>query len=295
MRVFRIRSWNEYLEHRERMAPDYARFAQVEARLLPPEEGEFTVAGYSYTAAKLVDFLIDYSFSHLSVIPNHPLWREHLVCPLTFLNNRMRASVQLFDLEVPASSGSRIYLTERVTPLYRFLAGREWGEVTGSEYLGDEIPLGASNAQGVRNEDLTALSFPDASFDRVLSFECFEHIADHLHAFRECHRILDESGSLLFSVPFEPGRADHLVRARLDASGEIRHLLPPEIHPDPVRKTGSLSFRLFGWSVLDELREIGFEDAYALLYWSRDLGYLGGEQVQFVATKGSSSRTLNPR
>jgi hypothetical protein len=36
---------------------------------------------------------------------------------------------------------------------------------------------------------------------------------------------------------------------------------------------------------LDELRDAGFVEANALLYWSRELGYLGGEQILFKARK----------
>jgi len=65
----------------------------------------------------------------------------------------------------------------------------------------------------------------------------------------------------------------------------VSHVLPPEYHGDPLQSGGCLSFYQFGWELLDELKAMGFKDATALLYWSRELGYLGGEQILFTATK----------
>jgi 2-polyprenyl-3-methyl-5-hydroxy-6-metoxy-1,4-benzoquinol methylase len=46
----------------------------------------------------------------------------------------------------------------------------------GSEYIGGTIPLGATNAVGITNQDLTKLTFPDEQFDLILSFEVMEHV-----------------------------------------------------------------------------------------------------------------------
>ena len=49
---------------------------------------------------------------------------------------------------------------------------------------------------------------------------------------------------------------------------------------------GCLCFYHFAWELLDDLRAVGFEKVEALVYWSAEFGYLGGEQVVFKATKG---------
>src|SRR5690606_12010607 len=107
----------------------------------------------------------------------------------------------------------------------------------------------------------------------------------------ECCRSLKPGGRLVFSVPFIRNAERNVVRATLAADGEITHLLPPEYHGDPLSDAGCLCFYHFGWEMLDELRAAGFAKACALVYWSRELGYLGGEQLLFVATKaGPESR-----
>jgi hypothetical protein len=92
----------------------------------------------------------------------------------------------------------------------------------------------------------------------------------------ECFRCLRPGGILLFSAPFRLDRSHNLERARVRPDGTIEHLMPPEYHWNPLTSdNGTLSFRDFGWHVLEQMREAGFADPRALLYWSLELGYLG--------------------
>src|SRR5262249_40972797 len=189
---------------------------------------------------------------------------------------RMRAALHIIQQEIRPRPDARIYMTEQVTGLYAWLKSR-YPDLIGSEYLGAQEERGAV-CGGVRNEDLTALTFADQSFDLVLSFDVLEHVPDVDRALRECFRSLRPGGSLVFSAPFRPGSRTNVVRARLGADGTIEHLLPPEYHENPVnRERGALCFRDFGWQVLDQMRAVGFADPRALMYWSRELGYLGGD------------------
>jgi SAM-dependent methyltransferase len=49
--------------------------------------------------------------------------------------------------------------------------------------------------------DVTSLSFPDASFDVVVSFETLEHLADPAAAAREAARVLRDCGVYVASTP----------------------------------------------------------------------------------------------
>ena len=55
---------------------------------------------------------------------------------------------------------------------------------------------------------LTALPFPDASFDSCVCTEVLEHIPDHEAAVRELSRCLRPGGRLLVSVPHPPAPFD---------------------------------------------------------------------------------------
>ena len=61
--------------------------------------------------------------------------------------------------------------------------------------------------------------------------------------------------------------------------------MPPEYHGDPLVASGVLCLTHFGWEMLDDVRAAGFKDAYAVLFYSAMFGYVGGEQVMFVARK----------
>lgn len=282
MKIFKIRNQAEYLDHVAKSSEYLAEIRRTEKNLIPDNgRNPFKVRGYSYTAGCEVDFLAGFEYPLEDGSLN---WREHLSCPKTFLNNRMRASIQLFDSEVAAHQSDRIYISEQITPMYQYLAAR-YDTVVGSEYLGSKCPPGTTNDRGVRNESLTNLTFPDTSFERVVSLDCLEHFPDYEQAFRECARILTPQGKMLWSVPFIPAYPENLTRARINEKGVIEHICKPEYHGDPLTTDGCLCFTHFGWEMLDQVRAAGFSDVYAATYWSAAFGYLGGEQFIFIAHK----------
>jgi SAM-dependent methyltransferase len=54
--------------------------------------------------------------------------------------------------------------------------------------------------------DITALPFPNASFDLVCAFDIVEHVEDDRLAFREIARVARSGAAVLFSVPLDPAR-----------------------------------------------------------------------------------------
>jgi SAM-dependent methyltransferase len=156
------------------------------------------------------------------------------------------------------------------------------GDVTGSEYLGPGVSRGSVGDRGVRNEDLCALSFDDASFDAIVSLDVLEHIADHRRALAECRRCLRPGGRLMWSVPFLPWSQENVARATVDAAGVVTHLLEPEYHGDPLGSS-ILCYTHFGWDMLEQAKAAGFRDAYAVAHPSRAFGYLGDPSLTFIA------------
>ena len=141
------------------------------------------------------------------------------------------------------------------------------------------------NDNGIRNEDLTNLTFENAEFDLVLSFEVFEHIPDFKRAFSEVLRILKPGGKLLFTVPFNRNSESNLVRAIIQ-DDQIQHICSPEYHGDPINESeGCLCFYHFSWELLDQLKSEGFEDAYCCSFYSKEAGHLGDEQFFIIAEK----------
>lgn len=54
--------------------------------------------------------------------------------------------------------------------------------------------------------EITALPFPDCSFDLVCAFDIVEHIEDDRQAFRELRRVAKDNARVIFSVPLHAAR-----------------------------------------------------------------------------------------
>src|SRR4030095_3780246 len=153
MKIFRLRSFEEYNQHVERNRQNYDLMKKYESSISNQDRDEFTVKGISYPASQYVDFKVDHLYSDGYNIN----WRERLVCPITGLNNRLRTSIHIFDFELSPYPDSITYVTEQVTPLFSFLKVK-FQNLIGSEYLGTGIAPGTVK-NGIRHEDMTDLSF----------------------------------------------------------------------------------------------------------------------------------------
>ena len=152
-----------------------------------------SVRGYCAVCQHLANFQVDSSVCSRWEGRPVPWWTNTLWCPDCGLVARTRAAVHLFEKRISPRAADEIYITEQTTPLYReFL--RRHPRLVGSEYLVPTTPRGESNEAGIRCEDLTGLTFPDARFDHLLSFEVMEHIPDYQAALRECARVLEARG-----------------------------------------------------------------------------------------------------
>jgi SAM-dependent methyltransferase len=284
LEITRVQSYAAYVCYAQSMVSEYERRQAVEHSLAKREE-PFYVSGYCFVCDRESLFLSDYKYAFVNErgdrIPN---WRERLVCPGCRMNNRLRASIQVFVQACTPGDGSAIYITEQTTPLFQWMKKR-FVHTCGSEFLGDQVPKGSVNISGIRHEDLCHLTFGEAVFDYILSFDVFEHVPEYGEAFKECLRCLRPGGALFFTVPFDLNSERNIIRARVREDGVIEHILPAEYHGDPLRPEGALCFQHFGWNLLEELRTMGFRDAAALFYWSESFGYLGGDQFVFIAWK----------
>jgi SAM-dependent methyltransferase len=113
-----------------------------------------------------------------------------------------------------------------------------------SEYGADEVP----------SEDLTSLSYDDASLDLVLTSETLEHVPDWRRALVETRRVLRRGGRHVFTVPLVPTRLtteDVTARGWHHARGRGPYRLVGR-HGDMLVHTE------FGRDLLDALRQWRF-------------------------------------
>ena len=110
---------------------------------------------------------------------------------------------------------------------------------------------------GIRSEELTHLTYPDASFDIVLTSESLEHVPDLNATLREIYRVLVPGGRHIFTIPLMPGVPKTYSRAKLHRDGSVEHLAVPIKHPGGDQ--GDLVFTEFGADAPDLFRAAGFE------------------------------------
>jgi SAM-dependent methyltransferase len=171
-------------------------------------------------------------------------------------------------------------------PLYQYLKVRA-GKLTVSEYFHD-VPGGQFRG-AIQCQDVQQLTYADASFDICTSTEVFEHVPDDAKAFSEIFRVLRPKGLLVFTVPLYDER-ETVERACVTTAGEVRHLLPPEYHGDPLRGVRILAFRRYGSDITQRLRNAGFVDAQILLPNDRiPWGYARPVITAFKAPTGQVS------
>jgi len=241
--------------------------------LLAAQDERLTLPGFSIPAGCMVDFLIDPDLRTANGSFN---LRETVNCPETAFNQRMRASIHAIALH-EKEQGSDVYIMEQKTHLFSFFQGRYPG-IIGSEFLGKSIPLGECDEGGLRNEDATRLTFDNASFDFIMSFEVLEHIPDYLAAFNEVQRILRPGGRFYFTAPFNADIHHHLIRAKMEGD-EIHHIIEPEWHGNPVTGKDILCFQHFGWAILDELKACGFNSIEAIAFDQIEYGYFSQDPI----------------
>ncbi|NKE47099.1 methyltransferase domain-containing protein [Roseomonas frigidaquae] len=192
--------------------------------------------------------------------------RESIRCLGCYALGRSQAVAQV--LLQRFGQGAEESLTEllRAAPALRvhelgFVGGiegtlRGWPGYSTSEYF-DGIPPGQPGPHGVRCEDVTRLTFADASFDVLLSQDVMEHVPDPRRGFAETFRVLRPGGAHIFTVPQDRDLRHSVTRARIGAGG-VEHLLPATYHGDPVRQEGALVFTDFGLDLPEFVESAGF-------------------------------------
>lgn len=128
----------------------------------------------------------------------------------------------------------------------------------------------------LRNEDLHAQTFADASFDLVLHLDVLEHLLDPFLALREIHRTLKPGGYCMFTAPTYAQREKSEPVAFVKDDGTLRILGTPEYHGNPQDPGGgALVTWRYGYDLpLLIMRNTGF-DVEVRRWQSRHDGIMG--------------------
>jgi SAM-dependent methyltransferase len=160
--------------------------------------------------------------------------------------------------ELVAESSFRaldIYEPGMIGPFRSFLGDLSSYEVS---YYWPDVEPGVVR-DDYRCENLESLTYPDESFDLVLTSDIFEHVRRPWQAHREVFRVLRAGGHHIFSVPIEwPSSTP--TSTRVDVLGDLDvHLRPRRYHGSPTDGGGSLVYTDFGGDLDTRLQELGFD------------------------------------
>jgi SAM-dependent methyltransferase len=190
----------------------------------------------------------------------------------------------------PLARGVRIAEINRIKGLHAQL--KRLPGLHSSDYEPGASP--GKVVRGVRSEDLTRLTYPDESFDLVLTSETLEHVHDLTAALGEIRRVLRPGGRHIFTIPLLPGVPKTFARTvvRPDGTHELR--APQICHPGG--DVGYPVFTEFGADLPAILTAAGFEvnvhfgptteDDLAQVYVCRKVGPEPTKTTSSQSTRG---------
>ncbi|WP_162530336.1 class I SAM-dependent methyltransferase [Rhodovastum atsumiense] len=136
----------------------------------------------------------------------------------------------------------------------RRLAG-ECASYTASQYdvsvpPGTVVEVPGMPCRSYRAENLESQTFPDESFDVVITQDVFEHVFHPDKAIREIARTLRPGGITVMTTPIIRGIGETSRRRAEIVDGRIHHLLAPEYHDSPIGEGGSLVTVEWGYDIV---------------------------------------------
>ena len=173
---------------------------------------------------------------------------------LNHLNARFCADYQsLKELSENCVLDLHVLNTDKFSVMNPFFANSEKFWLSG--YFPDK-PNGSKLENNVFNVDLQSIPFEDNTFDVILTSDVMEHVRDSEKAHREIFRVLKPGGIYIFTVPYNPELEQTRILVDTTTDEDV-FLCRPQYHGDPLTG-GILTYRIFGKSLLTELKNIEF-------------------------------------
>lgn len=108
---------------------------------------------------------------------------------------------------------------------------------------------------GMRCENLEAMSFESNSIDLHVSQDVLEHIFHPQEAFQEIARTLKPGGAHIFTVPLVNKMKASELRATMATDGGIEYIKTPMYHGNPIDPQGSLVTMDWGYDIVEHIFE----------------------------------------
>lgn len=176
-----------------------------------------------------------------------PWLRDEYLCSSCNSIPRQRALMHLLNMYCPNWRELTIHESSPTMIGASLRLANQCSGYVPSQFFANGKP--GAMVQGVRCENLEALTFADQSVDLHISQDVFEHLFAPTRAFQEIARTLKPGGFHLFTVPLVNKSNPSRRRARLREDGEIEHLQDPQYHSNPIDQSGSLVTVDWGYDI----------------------------------------------
>jgi SAM-dependent methyltransferase len=182
---------------------------------------------------------------------NDAWFRDHYLCDQCFSLPRERAlmlAIQTYfpdwiNLTIHESSPENRGLSVRLsTKCKHYIATQYFAEHPSGQLY-----------EGIRCENLEALTFPDDSIDLHITQDVLEHVLHPARAFSEIARTLRPGGAHIFTVPLVNKMDPSEVCALEEINGQLRYLRPPVFHGNPISPEGSLVTVNWGFDICNHI------------------------------------------
>lgn len=118
-------------------------------------------------------------------------------CPICYANRRSRLVYAYLKYVRPLQPGEAVLHFAPELSLYRYVF-----KESGAKYHPVDLnPAGYPEIPQVERVDVTAIPYPDKTFDLMLCNHVLEHVPDDRRAMRELRRVLKDNGVALLQAP----------------------------------------------------------------------------------------------
>jgi SAM-dependent methyltransferase len=156
-----------------------------------------------------------------------PWLRDQYFCRTCHSIPRQRHINFILDRHYPDWENKEIHES---SPGNKFIS--QWANRYSSSQYYEGVQEGALH-NGHRCENLEHLTYPDETFDIFITQDVLEHVFHPDKAIQEIMRVLKPGGVHIFTTPKHKNLVKSYARAVIE-NGEIKHLLEPMYHGNPV-------------------------------------------------------------
>jgi SAM-dependent methyltransferase len=188
--------------------------------------------------------------SHVTFFSENDWLRDHYLCNNCSSIPRERALMYCIEKFYPNWRELNIHESSPANRGASLKLKNNCKNYIGTHYF-PNFAIGKTHSTGWRNEDLENQTFPDESFDLVVTQDVMEHIFNPGLAFSEIARTLKKGGAHIFTVPLVNKEKASIINAKKDREGNVIILGNHDYHGNPVDSQGSLVTMYWGYDICD--------------------------------------------